>query len=177
MEAKKRLARTITASFHGEDAALAADENWVRMFQQKGESEDLEEVRIKANNFWTTSDNRGRVAKLITLAHLSESSAEADRKLKEGAVRIDGEVINQTHIVIPSGAKKVIRVGKRAKIVRIYFPSVGERVKIDSRQPLGMVYVVESAVWGEWATVRLLDPQGNPTGFTERVPPGDISPA
>jgi len=35
MEAKKRLARTITAGFHGAAAAQEADENWAKMFQQK----------------------------------------------------------------------------------------------------------------------------------------------
>ena len=45
MEAKKRLARTIVADFHGEAAALAADENWARMFQQKETAEDLQEVQ------------------------------------------------------------------------------------------------------------------------------------
>ena len=46
MEAKKRLARTITSGFHGEEAALSADENWARMFQQKEVAEDLEEVAL-----------------------------------------------------------------------------------------------------------------------------------
>ena len=39
MAAKKNLARTIVAGFHGVAAAESADENWARMFQQKGESE------------------------------------------------------------------------------------------------------------------------------------------
>src|SRR5580658_7691824 len=46
MEAKKRLARTIVADFHGEAAAASADENWARMFQQKEAAEDLEEVAV-----------------------------------------------------------------------------------------------------------------------------------
>jgi tyrosyl-tRNA synthetase len=46
MEVKKRLARTITADFYGEEAAQSADENWARMFQQKETAEDLEEVSI-----------------------------------------------------------------------------------------------------------------------------------
>src|ERR1700729_1141632 len=37
MEAKKSLARTIVAGFHGQDAARAADENWARQFQQKSD--------------------------------------------------------------------------------------------------------------------------------------------
>jgi len=49
MEAKKRLARTITAGFHGEEAALAADENWARMFQQKIVAGDIESVRVEAS--------------------------------------------------------------------------------------------------------------------------------
>src|ERR1017187_6203802 len=41
MDVKKRLARTITADFHGEAAAQIADENWAKMFQQKETAEDL----------------------------------------------------------------------------------------------------------------------------------------
>src|SRR5271170_2201744 len=44
MEAKKRLAQTIVAGFHSEEAARAADENWGRQFQQKELSGDIEEV-------------------------------------------------------------------------------------------------------------------------------------
>src|SRR6202522_490309 len=46
MEAKKRLARTIVAGFHSEEAARKADENWALMFQKKTTAEDLEEVTI-----------------------------------------------------------------------------------------------------------------------------------
>ncbi len=48
MEAKKRLARTIVAGFHSEEAAQTADENWAKQFQQKSDDvEGLEEVHIK----------------------------------------------------------------------------------------------------------------------------------
>jgi len=49
MEAKKRLARTIVAGFHSEEAGRAANENWARQFQQKSDDvEGLEEVRVAA---------------------------------------------------------------------------------------------------------------------------------
>jgi tyrosyl-tRNA synthetase len=48
MEAKKRLAQTITSGFHGEGAAASADENWARMFQQKIVAGDIESVCVKA---------------------------------------------------------------------------------------------------------------------------------
>src|ERR1700761_53757 len=46
MDVKKRLARTIVAGFHSEEESRRADENWAQMFQQKGISEDLEEVSV-----------------------------------------------------------------------------------------------------------------------------------
>lgn len=117
MEAKKRLARTIVAGFHSEDAARAADENWARQFQQKSdEVEGLEEVRVSAADVGRDADGRVRVSKLITAAGLATSSTEAERKIKEGAVRIDGEVVRQAHIAFNEAARLTIRVGKRAKV-------------------------------------------------------------
>src|ERR1700678_3605138 len=46
MAVKKRLAMTITAGFHGAPTAVAASDNWARMFQENGQSEDLEEVAV-----------------------------------------------------------------------------------------------------------------------------------
>ncbi|MGD0733281.1 MAG: tyrosine--tRNA ligase, partial [Terracidiphilus sp.] len=56
MEAKKRLARTIVAGFHGEPDAESAAENWSRMFQQKEAAEDLEEVNVA---FANVTDSQG----------------------------------------------------------------------------------------------------------------------
>ena len=52
METKKRLARTITAGFHGEAAAASADENWARMFQQKGVAGDIESVSVEVGKIF-----------------------------------------------------------------------------------------------------------------------------
>ena len=175
MEAKKQLARTIVGGFWGAEAAQEADEQWARQFQQKSDDVGgLEEVRIKAAHFWSGSDMRGRVAKLVTLAGLSESAAEADRKLREGAVRIDGEVVKQTHVVMKPGSKATVRVGKRAKVVHLYFPAPGDRVTIDMPQKSG-IYEVVSAKYGDDATVRFVSSGGNLT-ITESVPPGLLTP-
>ena len=117
MEAKKRLARTIVAGFHSEEAAGAADENWSRQFQQKSDDvEGLEEVRMSAADLGRDADGRVRVSKLLTATGLATSSSEADRKIKEGAVRIDGEVVRQAHIPVDGAARLTLRVGKRAKV-------------------------------------------------------------
>jgi tyrosyl-tRNA synthetase len=124
MDAKKRLARTITAGFHGEQAAESADENWARMFQQKGESEDLEEVHIAyADVAGPVTEDGGlpiRLPKLLVQLGLAASGAEASRKIAEKAVKLDGEVAGNSVVpldVLP--VRIVVRLGKRAKIAVI----------------------------------------------------------
>jgi tyrosyl-tRNA synthetase len=117
MEVKKRLARTVVDGFHSEKAARAADENWARQFQQKTDDvEGLEEVRLVASDLGHDLDGRVRVSRLLTSIGLASSATEADRKVKEGAVRIDGEVFKQSHLTLKGVARLTVRVGKRAKV-------------------------------------------------------------
>jgi tyrosyl-tRNA synthetase len=131
METKKKLARTITASFHGEAAAASADENWAKMFQQKETAEDLEEVAISfvevagpavsgptetdpATNFQI------RLPKLLVHLGLAASGAEANRKMAEKAVKVEGQVTGTAMIWIKRlPARLVVRLGKRAKVAVI----------------------------------------------------------
>jgi tyrosyl-tRNA synthetase len=124
MEIKKELAGTITGGFHGEEAAEHAAENWARVFQQKGESEDLEEVHIAYADVAGPAGNPGglqiRVPKLLVQLGLAASGAEANRKISEHAVKLDGEVV--TSLIVPIGnlpARIVVRLGKRAKVAVI----------------------------------------------------------
>ena len=124
MEAKKRLARTITAGFHGEGAAQAADENWARMFQQKEAAEDLEEVPIAYADLVGPSGAPGalqiRLPKLLVQLGLAASGAEASRKIAEGAVKLDGETSTNALILLASlPTRIVVRLGKRAKVALI----------------------------------------------------------
>ena len=64
-------------------------------------------------------DGRVRLSKLLTLVGLAASSTEADRKVKEGAVRVDGEVVKQSHLSLNGTKRLTIRVGKRARIAVI----------------------------------------------------------
>jgi tyrosyl-tRNA synthetase len=130
MDVKKNLARTITAGFHGEAAAAHADENWARMFQQKGESEDLEEVDIAFADV-TASAEAGalqiRIPKLLVALGLAASGAEANRKLSEKAVKVNGETAGTSLMALDSlPARLTVRLGKRAKVAVI--GNVGEGV-------------------------------------------------
>ncbi len=116
MEAKKRLARTITAGFHGEAAAQSADENWARMFQQKATAENLDEVAVA---FADISNPLGEVlvTKLLVKTGLAASGSEAIRKVLEKAVTIDGDIVGGRIIRLSKlpPCHIVVRLGKRAK--------------------------------------------------------------
>ena len=121
MEVKKKLARTITAGFHGEAAAQSADENWARMFQQKETAENLEEIAIAyADIAGLDGSNQIRLPKLLVAMGLAASNAEANRKIAEKAVKIDGETAES--LLIPAAAppaRLMVRLGKRAKVAVI----------------------------------------------------------
>jgi len=117
MKVKKRLARAITAGFHGEAAAQTAGENWARMFQQKGESEDLEEVAVAYADVAGPEPNQIRLPKLLVQTGLAVSGAEANRKIAERAVKLDGEVAESVLVPVAAlPARIVVRLGKRAKV-------------------------------------------------------------
>jgi len=120
MEAKKQLARTITAGFHGEAAAISADENWARMFQQKETSEDLEEVAVAFTDVAGPEPKQIRLPKLLVHMGLAASGAEANRKIAEKAVKLDGDVAEGVLVSVAAlPARIVVRLGKRAKVAVI----------------------------------------------------------
>jgi len=121
MEAKKRLARTIVAGFHGEAAAQAADENWARMFQQKETAEDLEEVAIVYNDVAGKMKGELLIRKLLVQMGLAASTTEANRKIAEHAVHWSGDITDDKLRVYLTNipGRVVVRLGKRAKVAVI----------------------------------------------------------
>jgi tyrosyl-tRNA synthetase len=121
MAAKKLLARAIVGDFHGEPAALSADENWARMFQQKETADDLQEVAVAfADVAGPDGTSQIRLPKLLVQLGLAASGTEANRKIAEKAVKLDGEVVTNANIPVAAlPARLVVRLGKRAKVAVI----------------------------------------------------------
>ena len=120
MKIKKLLARTIATDFHGEEPARVADENWAKMFQQKETAENLEEVGVSFDSVAGSEANQIRVPKLLVALGLAASGAEANRKIAEKAVRVDGEVVEGAAIGVGAlPARLTVRLGKRAKVAVI----------------------------------------------------------
>ncbi|HEV2576037.1 MAG TPA: tyrosine--tRNA ligase [Acidobacteriaceae bacterium] len=119
MDVKKQLALTITAGFHGVQTAEQAAQGWSTQFQQRGVAEDLPEVPIAESAEGLIADGMVRLPKLLVLAGLAASSGEAQRKLAENAVSVNGEkFVERTISREALGDAPVLRLGKRAVRVK-----------------------------------------------------------
>lgn len=123
MEAKKNLAAQIVSDFHGGAAAQRAAANWAKQFQNDEIPENIEPVVLNIADVGGSAaegGNQVRLDKVLVRLGLVTSGAEASRKIKEGAVRIDGNVENAARVLLQSlPAKLTLRLGKRIKIAVI----------------------------------------------------------
>jgi tyrosyl-tRNA synthetase len=116
MQAKKDLAKRIIADFHSAEAAEQAEENWTRQFQKDEVPEDLEELKLSASELGAVN-GKLKLANILAKAALAESGSDAQRKIKSGAVKIDGEVYKELFLEVKPSSELVIRVGRKMKKV------------------------------------------------------------
>jgi tyrosyl-tRNA synthetase len=109
---KVNLAQEIICRFHNAAAATKALENFEARFQRGAWPDDMPEITVKA-------DNSGcAIANLLKQSGLTASTSEAIRMINQGAIKIDGEKISDSKLILAVGAKHVYQVGKR-KFARI----------------------------------------------------------
>ena len=106
-EAKLRLARELATRFHDAAAAEQAIAGWNAVVTGQGDTSllPLSDIEVPAEGF--------RLAALLTASGVTPSNSEANRKIKERAVRIDGEVVEDASRVFTAGFEGVLQVGKR----------------------------------------------------------------
>ena len=106
-DAKLRLARELAHRFHGAVAAEAAIAGWHAVVRGEGDTSVLAQVNI------AVPGDGLRLAALLKAAGLACSASEATRKIKEGAVRIGGEVVDDPTRSFGVGFTAVLQIGKR----------------------------------------------------------------
>lgn len=106
-EVKLRLARELTTRFHDAAAAELAIAGWNAAVTGQGDVTllPLQEVAIPAEGL--------RIGALLTAAGLTPSNSEASRKLKERAVKVDGDVVDDAQQLFAPGFEGLLQVGKR----------------------------------------------------------------
>ncbi|MFQ6006791.1 MAG: tyrosine--tRNA ligase [Woeseia sp.] len=106
-DAKFELAMELVERFHDRKAAEAAKNEFVARFQKGAMPDEIEEISI------ASQDGRLGIAHLLKEAGLVSSTSEAFRMIKQGAVKIDGERIEDRSLQISAGSTSVYQVGKR----------------------------------------------------------------
>jgi tyrosyl-tRNA synthetase len=101
------LAKEIIARFHSEAAAEAAHQAFIDRFQKGALPEDIEEITV------TAGAEGVAVANLLKDAGLVASTSEALRMIKQGAVKMDGERLDDGKQHFAAGVTAVFQVGKR----------------------------------------------------------------
>jgi tyrosyl-tRNA synthetase len=109
---KFKLAQEIIARFHDEAAAVKALENFEARFQRGAIPDEMPEIELKIEG------KSLAIANLLKDAELTASTSEAIRMINAGAVKIDGEKVENPKQEIPSDSQHVYQVGKR-KFARV----------------------------------------------------------
>ncbi|MBD9480248.1 tyrosine--tRNA ligase [Pseudoxanthomonas sp. PXM02] len=106
-EVKLRLARELATRFHQADEAEKAIAGWHAVVTGQGDTSllELKDVVVPAEGI--------RIAALLTAAGITPSNSEANRKLKERAVKVEGEVVDDAALQLAPGFEGVLQVGKR----------------------------------------------------------------
>ncbi len=106
-DVKFLLGEEIVARFHSPGAAKQARENFIARFQKGAIPEEMPEVTL------TAGADGLPIANLLRDAGLTKSTSEALRMIRQGAVKMDGEKVSDTHLALPAGETHVFQVGKR----------------------------------------------------------------
>lgn len=106
-DAKVMLAQEIVERFHDRKAAEMALEDFEARFRRGALPDDMPEVVVNA-------DGTGlAIVQLLKQAGLTASTSEAIRMIEQGGVRMNGEKVEDRALVVQSGSKVVLQVGKR----------------------------------------------------------------
>ncbi len=106
-DVKFELAEEIVTRFHDGASAKRERSEFIARFQQGTIPDDIAEIRL------TSRGGKLGIASLLKEAGLVSSNSEAFRMIQQGAVRLDGERIDDRGLEISAGTTHVYQVGKR----------------------------------------------------------------
>jgi tyrosyl-tRNA synthetase len=104
---KFELAGEIVARFHDKAAAEREQGEFISRFQKGAMPDEIQEVTV------ASKDGSLGIAHLLKEAGLVSSASEAFRMIKQGAVKIEGERVEDRDLKIAAGTCHVYQVGKR----------------------------------------------------------------
>lgn len=109
-DAKMKLAGTLVRMYHGEEAAEAAKQHFVTVFQQRALPDDIEEFTLTSDQL---EDGGIRVVQLLTHLGFAASNGEAKRSIQQGSVKINEEKWTDVNGPYTPQEGDIVQVGKR----------------------------------------------------------------
>ncbi len=106
-DVKFELGKEIVGRFHDPEAAEQAQQDFIARFQQGAMPDDIAEITVE------TEGDALPVANVLKDSGLVTSTSEALRMIKQGAVKIDGNRIEDRSLVVDADSKHIYQVGKR----------------------------------------------------------------
>jgi len=106
-DAKFDLGIEIVDRFHGAGSGTRARDGFIARFQQGAMPDSIPVVTVQA------SEGEVGLAQALKSAGLVASTSEAMRQIRQGAVRIDGERVEDVSARLVAGSTQVLQVGKR----------------------------------------------------------------
>jgi len=105
-DTKAKLAYEIVKLFWSQEDARRAEEEFNRVFREKGVPDEIPEYKITEKGIW--------IVELLANSGLVSSRSEARRLIKQRAVKLDDVVIDDESEIIKLESKEaILRVGKR----------------------------------------------------------------
>lgn len=106
---KQDLALMLTARYCGEEAAKQAEEEFERVFAQKGAPDEMTRLR------WPCQEASVPLIDLLAKLSIAKSKADARRTIEQGGVSLDGARVSDPLIRIDISAPREVqlKVGKR----------------------------------------------------------------
>jgi tyrosyl-tRNA synthetase len=107
------------ADFHSAEAATKAADDWGKQFQKDQVPEEIETAIVPFAEFSNREGDGVRLAKVLVKIGFAVSTSEADRKMKEGAVSVDGVKVTSPVVKALAGVTLTLRLGRKIKKVSL----------------------------------------------------------
>jgi len=104
MEIKRELARSIVNMYHDSEKALAAERHFDSVVVKKGVPDNIPVFNLI---------DEDTVVNIIHSSGLLKSKGEVRRMIKQGAVTLNGEKVNDIYARISKSGEQIFRIGKR----------------------------------------------------------------
>ncbi|MCY7493668.1 tyrosine--tRNA ligase [Bacillus safensis] len=105
-DAKMIIGKTIVEMYHGHDAAVAAEQHFISVFQEQILPDDIPTMEWK-------SDKTVYITDLLVELELQSSKSEARKMIQNGGVRLNGKKVEEFDLQIQVENDLVVQVGKR----------------------------------------------------------------